>query len=57
LRKTAACGGSQQFQREQSLDFSRGVAVDFAAEAYFFEIRTGPVLHMRFILSGLGVAE
>ena len=39
----ATTGGTpQQFEFHQGLDFGGGVAVDLAAEAYFFKIRAGP---------------
>jgi hypothetical protein len=44
LGKTAACGGPQQFEVHPGL-FCGCVAVDLAAEAYFFEIRAGPDFH------------
>jgi len=51
LRETAACGGSQQFEIHSELNFRRSVAIDFAAEVHFVEIRARPGFWFHVILN------
>ncbi len=45
LGKTTAGGCPQQLEVQQTLCFRRCVAVDFAAQGYFFKVGTAPALH------------